>query len=186
MRGHKLSSTFLSSHLELWLRCVPTLDRSGLNEIYSVGAETLFGPETLRQLIDDPCSNPVIQALSRIDPTTVLPSLPALLESFYEFTTRNRGHLFPRPQPATHTITDGVRESTMGFYDACDGLICASRVAASGMLDARLRLLSIVEEKKVFSGDQRQLKQILSEKCRLTVDELCSRLSLLTHEMFRI
>lgn len=171
----QLSSTFLSSHLEIWLRCIPVLQDYEPNDLYSAGAESLFSLEVLRQLVDDPISNPVIQALSQVDPTVVLPSLPVLLESFHEFTTRNRANLFSHQLQATHAATDKVRESAIGFYNACDDLICTSHIPAPRVWNARLRLLSIVKEKKVFSSAQQHLKPILSDKCRLAVDQLCSR-----------
>lgn len=161
--------------MELWLRCVPVLRCSGLSNLYSAGAETLFPPETLRQLIDDPAANPVVQALSRTEPTIALPSLSALLESFHEFTSRNRAGLFPQLQQATRSITDNIRASTIHFYNACDGVIYVSNVNASDMWHTRLQLLSVIEEKNVFSGVQQESKSILFEKCRLTVDELNSR-----------
>ena len=164
----------MSNHLELWLRCVPVLRRSGLNVLYSAGAETLFAPEMLRQLIDDPAANPVVQSLSQIDSAIVLHSLPALLESFHEFINRNRTTIFFRPQQAIHTVTDTIQASMIDFYDTCDGLICTSRVGVSDVWDTRLRLLSVIEEKKVFSAQQK-LNPILSEKCRFTVNELRSR-----------
>lgn len=125
--------------------------------------------------MDDPISNPVIQALSRIDPTIALPTFPALLESFHELATRNRAVLFSHQQQTIHNIADKIRELAIGFYNACDNLICVSRAPASHLWDARLRLLSIVEEKNVFSSSQQHLKPILSDKCRSTVDQLCSR-----------
>jgi aminopeptidase-like protein len=135
----------------------------------------LFVPETLRQLIDDPAANPVIQALSRIDSAILLHSLPTLLESFYEFINRNRTGLFSNPQQATLTITDYIRASTADFYDSCDGLIYVSQVNLSDVWNARLQLLSVIEEKNVFSNAQPKLQPILSERCRLTVDEFRSR-----------
>ena len=161
--------------MELWLCCVPVLHDFEPNDLYAAGAETLFSPEVLRQVVDNPVSNPVIQALSQVDPTIVLPSLPTLLESFHEFITRNRAGLFSHQQQATHTATDKVRESVIGFYSACDDLICVSHIPALRVWNARLRLLSILKEKKLFSSAQQHLKPILSEKCRLTVDRLCSR-----------
>lgn len=135
----------------------------------------MFAPETLRQLIDDPTVNPVIQALSRIDSAILLPSLPTLLESFYEFTNRNRTGLFSHPQQTTYTTTDLVRASTIDFYNACDDLICLPNDESSDVWDARLQLLSVVEEKGVFSGAQLKIRSIISEKCRSAVDELRSR-----------
>ena len=158
--------------------------RSGHNDLYSAGAETLFPPETLRQLIDDPIANPVIQALSRIDSGILLPSLPALLESFHELTNRNRTGLFSHLKQAAHTVTDNIRASTVDFYNACDGLICTPHIDASGVWPAHLQLLSIIEEKNVFFGAEQELKSILSEKCRLTVDELRSRGSANGHNAF--
>ncbi|KAF9647481.1 hypothetical protein BDM02DRAFT_3187912 [Thelephora ganbajun] len=173
----KLSSTFLSSHLELWLRRIPVLHRSGLGDLYSAGAETLFSPETLRQLIDDPAANPVIQALSRVETAVVLPSLPALLESFHELANRNRTSLFPHSQQATHTIADNIRASTIEFYNACDGLIHVPQVEPSCVWVPRLQLLSVIEKKNIFSGGQPRITQILFEKCRLAVDELRSQIA---------
>ena len=138
----------------------------------------------LRQLIDDPAANPVIQALSRIGSQILLPSLPTLLESFHEFTSRNRTGLFSHPQQATHTTTDCIRTSTIDFYDACDGLISKSQVEPSDIWDARLQLLSVIEEKNVFSGPHPKIKPILSEKCCLAVDELRSRQSFYGHDIF--
>jgi len=135
-------------------------------------------------LIDDPVANPVIQALSRIDSAIVLPSLSTLLEFFYELTNRNRTSLFSHLQQTVHTITDKIRASTIDFYNACDGLICTSHVDPSGAWRARLQLLSVVEEKNLFSGAEQELKSILSEKCRLTVDELCSRGSVNSPHVF--
>jgi len=174
------------NHFELWLRCVPVFHHCGLIDLYSAGVETLFAPETLRRLTDDPAANPVIQSLSRIDPAIVLPSLPALLESFHEFTNRNRTGLFSHPQQANHTINDNIRASTINFYNACDGLIYVPHVEASDMWDARLQLLSVIEERNVFSGAQQQLKPMLSEKCRLAVNKLHSRWSFYDYDVFRL
>lgn len=135
----------------------------------------MFAPETLRQLIDDPTVNPVIQALSRIDSAVLLPSLPALLESFYEFTNRNRTGLFSHPHQTTHTTIDYVRASTIDFYNACDDLIYLPHEESSDVWDARLRLLSVIEEKGAFSSTQLKMKSTLSEKCHPVVEELRSR-----------
>jgi len=137
--------------------------------------ETLFAPETLRQLIDDPAINPVIQTLSRIDPAILLPSLPTLLESFHECANRNRAGLFSHPQQTTYTIIDYVRASTVDFYNACDDLIYLPHDKSSDVWDARLQLLSVIEEKGAFSSAQPKVKSILSEKCRSAADELRSR-----------
>lgn len=179
----QLSSAFLSSHLEHWLRCIPIIRRLGLDDLYAAGAETLFVPGTLRQLVDDPVSNPVIQALSRLNPTTILPSLSTLLKSLHDFMARNRADLFSRLQQEPRITANHVQESIINFYNACDELICVSHVAAPEMWDARLRLLSVVEEKNVFFGAQDQSTSILSEKCRLAVAELRSRQSPLTHDI---
>ena len=114
----------------------------------------------------------------------VLPSLPALLEAFYESITRNRAGLFSHQQQATRAVSDKVRESTISFYNACDDLILMPRVAASHVWDARLRSLSILEEKSVFSSAQQHLKSKFSEKCRFAVDQLCSRESFLIRDFF--
>lgn len=135
----------------------------------------MFAPEALRQLIDDPAVNPVIQALSGIDSAVLLPSLPALLKSFHEFTNRNRTGLFSHPQQTTYTIIDYVRASTIDFYNTCDDLIYLPHNVSSDIWDARLQLLSVVEEKGAFSSAQLKIKSILSEKCRSAVDELRSR-----------
>jgi len=78
-------------------------------------------------------------------------------------------------QQAVHTVTDNIRASTIDFYNACDDLICTSLVDTSGVWRARLQLLSVVEDKNVFPSAEQGLKSILSEKCRLTVDEFRSR-----------
>lgn len=135
----------------------------------------MFGPETLHHSIDDPVADPVIQALSKIDPAIVLPSLPILLESFHEYITRNRTSLFSHPQQTIHAAADNIRALTIDFYSACDGLTRVSQVKASDARNARLQLLGVIEENNVFSNAQPKLNSILSEKCRLTVDELRSR-----------
>lgn len=144
----------------------------------------MFVPETLRQLIDDSAANPVIQALSRIDPLILLSSLPTLLGSFHEFVNRNRTALFSHLQQANHTATDYTRASTIDFYNACDNLINMSQAEPFDVWNARHMLLSVIEEKNIFSGAQPKIRSILSDKCRLTVDELRSRQSFYGHDAF--
>ena len=135
-------------------------------------------------MIDNPAVNPVIHALSRIDSVILLPSLPAVLGSFYEITNRNRTGLFSHPQQTTYAIIDYVRTSTIDFYSACDDLIYLPHDESSDVWDARLQILSVAEEKGAFSSAQSKIKSILSEKCRSAVDELRSRQSFYAHDVF--
>lgn len=116
----------------------------------------------------------------------MLPSLPALLESFHEFASRNRAGLFSHSQRATLTTTDNVCAATIGFYDTCDDLVSASHVDALSAWHARIRLLSIIEEKNVFSNAHQELKLTLSGKCRLVVEELRSRGSIGNYDASRL
>jgi hypothetical protein len=131
--------------------------------VYIVGTETLFNIDTLRQVHDD--GHPLFLALGKIPAEHVQPKLADIFLSFVRCTRRYRNALFG--QSSTHTpvaVAEQLHDRCFSFFDSCQNLLGVPNPTIMAW-QARLRLLTVVEEENLLSSsrtdDQTSLKTIV-------------------------
>lgn len=149
----KLSSLFIQRHLQLWFVLSSDHAPSALQEsVYNAGIETMFNVDTLRQVHNE--DHPFFLALQSITGELVQPMLPRIFSSFVQNTKKYRNALFA--QGSGHTpaaVTKQVHEASFSFFDSCEVLFSAADLTPL-MWEARLGLLTVVEEEHLFNSNQ--------------------------------
>ncbi|KAJ7102157.1 Urb2/Npa2 family-domain-containing protein [Mycena belliarum] len=142
-----------SNKKKLWFVLSSDHAPSALQEsVYNAGIETMFNVDTLRQVHNE--DHPFFLALQSITGELVQPMLPRIFSSFVQNTKKYRNALFA--QGSGHTpaaVTKQVHEASFSFFDSCEVLFSAADLTPL-MWEARLGLLTVVEEEHLFNSNQ--------------------------------
>ena len=141
-------------------------------EMCDVGFELLFNADSLKQISDDPCSNPLFDTLrSHIysSPSLLLSALPILMAEFINAMKKRRA-LFS----TGGSFTVDAHSSVAIFFTFCEDILRASGLPQAQVWRSRLDLLKLMEDKPLFSPGNENTVTLLKEEVEASVECLAS------------
>ncbi|TFK57438.1 hypothetical protein OE88DRAFT_1651155 [Heliocybe sulcata] len=160
----KLYRQFVQSHLSNWLSCTggcgsTTAEVPLLSSVYSVGIETLFNLDMLRNLMSvTPITSDALFSnllnLVKSSPETVTRNVPDLFLSYVQAIKRHRSADFGSGSSgqANAGLVGQIQGAGLRFFVACDVILRDSPEDSPAAWTARVRLLQIVEQEALFGG----------------------------------
>ena len=118
-------------------------------EMCDVGFGLLFNTDSLKQIADDPRSNPLFDNLrSHIltSPSHLLSALPILLAEFINAMKKHRSLLSTGGSSKVDT-----HSSVAVFFSFCEDILRAPGLPQTQVWQSRLGLLNVVEDESLFS-----------------------------------
>lgn len=171
----KSSQAFITSHMGVWLNLIArgsaTLSPV-CAEMCVVGFELLFNADNLKQLVDDPRSNPLFDTLrSHISssPSHLLSALPILMAELINAMKKRRS-LFS----TGGSFTVDAHSSVAFFFSLCEDILRAPGLPQTQVWRSRLDLLKVVEDKSLFSPGYENTVVLLKEQVEASVECLAS------------
>jgi hypothetical protein len=141
-------------------------------EMCDVGFELLFNADSLKQISDDPRSNPLFDTLrSHISssPSHLLSALPILMGEFIT-AMKKRRTLFSTGGSSTLD----AHSSVAIFFSFCEDILRASGLPQTQVWRSRLDLLKVMEDKPFFTPGDENMVALLKEEVEASVECLAS------------
>ncbi len=159
----------------VWLN-LPAKGRATLSpvcaEMCDVGFELLFNADSLKQIADDPRSNPLFDTLrSHIfsSPSRLLSALPIFMAEFINAMKKHRS-LFS----TGGSFTVDAHSLVAGFLSFCRDILRAPGLPQTQVWRSRLDLLKVVEDKSLFGPGYENTVVLLKEEVEASVECLAS------------
>ncbi|KAH9075806.1 Urb2/Npa2 family-domain-containing protein [Lactarius deliciosus] len=171
----KLTQAFITGHVGVWLN-LAAKGNATLSplcaEMCDVGFELLFNADSLKQITDDPRSNPIFDTLrSHISssPSHLLSALPIIVAGFIDAMKKRRSFF-----STGGSLTVDAHSSITVFLSSCGDILRAPGLPQTQVWRSRLDLLKVVEEKALFSPGYEKMVVLLKEEVEVSVDCLAS------------
>ncbi|KAI9445447.1 Urb2/Npa2 family-domain-containing protein [Lactarius indigo] len=166
MNKKKLSQAFITSHMGVWLN-LTAKGSAALLPVYAemcdVGFELLFNADSLKQVVDNPRSNPLFDTLrSHISssPAHLLSTLPILMAEFINAMKKRRSLL----SSTGGSFTVDAHSSVTVFLSFCGDILRAPGLPQTQVWRSRLDLLQVVENKSLFGPGYENMAVLLKEE----------------------
>lgn len=137
-----------------------------------MGFGLLFNADSLKQIADDPRSNPLFDNLrSHIltSPSHLLSALPILLAEFINGMKKRRSLLSTGGFSKLDT-----QSSAAIFFSFCEDILRAPGLPQTQVWHSRLDLLKVVEDESLFSPGLENMTILLKEELEASVECLAS------------
>lgn len=142
------------------------------NEICDVGFELLFNADNLKQISDDPRSNPLFDTLrSHISssPSHLLSALPILMAEFIN-AMKKRRTVFSTGD----SFTVDAHSLVASFFSFCEDILRGLGLPQTQVWGSRLDLLNVMEDEPLFSPGDENTVALLKEEVEACVECLTS------------
>lgn len=164
----------MTNHIGVWLNL--TAKRTTLSpicaEMCDLGFGLLFDADSLKQIADDPRSNPLFANLrSHISssPSHLLSALPILMVEFINATKKRRSLL-----STGGALKADTQSSVAVFFSFCEDILRVPGLPQTQVWRSRLDLLKVVEDESLFSLGSENIVTLLKEELEASVECLAS------------
>ncbi|KAF8273762.1 Urb2/Npa2 family-domain-containing protein [Lactarius quietus] len=171
----KVSRAFITNHMGVWLNLAAkgwaTLPPV-CGEMCDVGSELLFNADGLKQILDDPRSNPLfdnIQSHISSSPSHLLSVVPILMAEFINAIKKCRSLL-----SSGGSFRVDTQSSVAGFFSFCEDILRVPGFPQTQVWRSRLNLLKVVEDESIFSPGGENTAVLLKEEAEASVECLAS------------
>jgi hypothetical protein len=177
----KLATTFVSSHFEVWTKCVIALREgttsSAIDGIYAAGIETIYHADFMKQAAEGKTEDAFIKALSslaRSSPSLVVSAAPRMLQSFVQASARSRAYAsssVTSQQPLDHSKQ--MRIAVIHIFGLFDDLMDAVENDAE-VWRARTAMLDVLQRNSLLNTSDQNVSFRLTSYATRATDTLAS------------
>ncbi|KAG7099460.1 hypothetical protein E1B28_001310 [Marasmius oreades] len=162
----KICTHFIQNHLSNWTVVISQVPTDLHRAIQLGGLESLFNLDVLR---DNKLEHFFLDSLARLDPETVVPTLPVFFAFYIQTTRRFRGVLFS--QTANRDSNKEFRAAGFRFLGSCQTIL---RQSSSRHLvwTCTASLLDVVVQENLWVGSKDDSNPILREIVNFALAEL--------------